>query len=289
MSDALSCAICSAETRPSFFPVHPNFRKFRDQEFHVWRCDGCDSLHTLETVDLDEYYRAAYDFDGAGLNWMVRKLLRGHIIRLERSGLEKEHSILDFGCGSGRFLELLREHGYQNVHGYDAHSPKFRDPSLLERRYDVVFSQDVVEHAVDPWEMLRTMDRLVAPGGLVVIGTPDASGIDPAEAERHVHALHVPFHRHIFSERALSDAGRKLGWTPMRLDRGIHDTWYPAVNHRYRLFYMASWDNTLDSLKPLRTNLRLLIHPLAHFYALFGALVPLKSECQIHFRASAKG
>jgi len=53
------------------------------------------------------------------------------------------------------------------------------------------------------------------------------------------------------------------------------------------MFYMASWDNTVDALlEPPRPNLRLLFHPLSLFYGLFGAFLPAKSDCQIVFQKS---
>jgi 2-polyprenyl-3-methyl-5-hydroxy-6-metoxy-1,4-benzoquinol methylase len=264
-------------------PVRPNLRNLRDERFHVWRCGTCESLHTFETVDLARYYRE-YKFDGGALDWTSRRLLRPHLARLERAGFRRDQSILDFGCGTGKFVQFLQENGYERACGYDAYSPKFKDPSLLEQRYDALFTQDVLEHAEDPWAMLRTFDRLLAPEGLIMIGTPNAAGIDPTKVERFVHSLHVPFHRHILSERALFDVGAKLGWTLVRFYRDAYNTPYPCLNYRYALFYMASWDNTPDSLAQLKPNLRLVFHPLAYFYALFGALVPPKSECQILFR-----
>ena len=62
--------------------------------------------------------------------------------------------------------------------GYDAYAPAFADPAALTRTYDCVVSQDVVEHVADPRALLATFDRLCRPGGVIAIGTPDASGID---------------------------------------------------------------------------------------------------------------
>lgn len=287
----MRCAVCSAETHPALLPVRPNLRSLRHERFHVWRCAGCGSLHTHEVVDLARYYQE-YRFEageGAPLDWPTRRMLRPQLARLERAGVRREHAILDFGCGSGKLVRYLRERGYARACGYDAYAPRFRDPSLLERRWDVVFAQDVLEHAEDPWEMLRTFDRLLVPGGLVLIGTPNAARIDPAQVERYVHSLHVPFHRHILSEGALRDAGARLGWSVVGFHRSVHDTPFPCLNYRYILFYMASWDNTLDALGQLRLNLRLVLHPLAWFYAFFGALVPTGSECQILFRTAGGG
>jgi SAM-dependent methyltransferase len=279
------CDICGADGEAALVPVRPNLRAIRDEQFHVWRCQACGSIHAQETVDLERYYRG-YPRSDDSLDWLSRQFLRSHLRRLRRAGVTRAHSIIDFGCGSGKFVHYLRHKGFNPV-GYDAYVERFKDPAPLERRYDVVYSQDVVEHAEDPAQILEQLDRLVVKGGLIVIGTPNASGIDLAKTEKYVHTLHAPFHRHIFSERALRDAGRRLGWELARFYPHTHNTPIPFLNYRSLLLFLASRDNTIEALGELRPSARQIFHPLFLFYGLFGALVPPKSECQLVFRARA--
>jgi 2-polyprenyl-3-methyl-5-hydroxy-6-metoxy-1,4-benzoquinol methylase len=286
MGEELTCPLCDAKTRAELQPVRPNRRRLQDERFHVWRCGGCRSLHTFEQVDLADYYRDYHNGIVDALDWKFRKLSAPSVKRLERAGARREHSILDFGCGSGKFVTYLKERGFANTHGYDAYVPRFRDPALLDRRYDVIIAQDVIEHAEDAWEMLATFQRIVAPGGLILIGTPNADGIDPARAERFLHSLHVPYHRHIFSERALDLASARLGWRKVHFYGDVSNTRIPFLNYRYAMFFLESWDNNTDALLDLKPNLRLIFHPMAHFYALFGSFFPGHSECQVLFRAA---
>lgn len=288
MSEALLCRICHATTDvvPAEIPqVRVNIRSLRDQRFRVWRCAACESLHTYETVDLDRYYKE-YTFTDDTLDGVSRLFLKGHKKHLEKAGVTRQHSILDYGCGNGKFVQYMRSEGFTQTFGYDAYAPKYRDKATLDRQYDVIFTQDVLEHAEDPWEMLADFDRLLAPGGIILIGTPNATAIDLARPEDFLHALHVPYHRHILSERALLDVGKKLGWELVRFyPHSYHSTFIPFLNYRFAMFYMASWDNTVDALlEPPKANMRLLFHPLSLFYGLFGAFLPAKSDCQIVFK-----
>lgn len=60
----------------------------------------------------------------------------------------RPRSILDFGCGKGALLQMLREK-YPHIHclGYDP-AVKIYD-QLPQQKFDVVFSNDVLEH-VEP-------------------------------------------------------------------------------------------------------------------------------------------
>ena len=67
----------------------------------------------------------------------------------------KPRSILDFGCGKGALLQMIREK-YPHIHclGYDP-AVKIYD-QLPQQKFDVVFSNDVLEtHALNAAERHR--------------------------------------------------------------------------------------------------------------------------------------
>ena len=97
--------------------------------------------------------------------------------------LSKTHSILDFGCGSGRHVLEFRGTGF-NAFGYDtansvnpvpsAELPFFRF-SNDDRRpripwndaaFDLVYSASVFEHVVDYDSTLSEISRVLKPGGV---------------------------------------------------------------------------------------------------------------------------
>jgi SAM-dependent methyltransferase len=101
----------------------------------------------------------------------------------------------------------------EQAEGYDPYSEDFGDPAVLDRGYDFVTAQDVLEHVDDPAAFIASMKRYVAPGGCVVIGTPNADAIDLHHRLDQVGPLHQPYHRHIArrascSGLSLTGAGR---------------------------------------------------------------------------------
>jgi 2-polyprenyl-3-methyl-5-hydroxy-6-metoxy-1,4-benzoquinol methylase len=289
----LRCNICSKEIARDVerASVRSNVRKFREEQFGLWRCPECRSIHAAEEVDLAHYYRS-YPFHNLGeqsVDWMLRAMYKKQLARLKAAGLRPEHHVLDFGCGGGAFLQFLQGEGYEHVFGYDEYSSKYSDKRVLDAKYDVILTQDVLEHVAEPWQLLDQLDALLKPGGAILIGTPNADDIDLHNPESRVHALHQPYHRHIFSRAALHSLGDKLPWTLEHYYPTMYsNTFVPFVNSRFVFHYFRSLDNTLDLVvEPIKaTNLRLWA-PDTLFWALFGGFFAPESDVMVVYRRAA--
>jgi SAM-dependent methyltransferase len=93
--------------------------------------------------------------------------------------------LLDAGCGSGEFLELARKHGWAAT-GFEVSAP---GAALARRRglpvhetlddlpgggFDVATLWNVVDFFARPVEQMQEILRVLAPGGLVFLRTPNA-------------------------------------------------------------------------------------------------------------------
>jgi 2-polyprenyl-3-methyl-5-hydroxy-6-metoxy-1,4-benzoquinol methylase len=280
------CVLCGEQRSDASetASVRSNVRAFRDERFVVWRCSACRSLHAADEVDLDHYYRG-YPVFAAELDWRLHVVYDGMLKRLLAAGLKKEHRILDYGCGKGPLVQFLRLRGYEHAVGWDRYAEGWSDPTVLEGRYDAIVSQDVIEHVEDPLAMLRTLDAMLLPGGFASIGTPDAAALDLQDAESYVHALHLPFHRHILSHDALRSAGERVGWGVERdYDTMYNNTWFPTMNPRFVLHYVRSHDDVFDLVaEPVKLSWKLL-GPATPFFALFGHMFDRHTDIQVVFR-----
>lgn len=83
--------------------------------------------------------------------------------------LPTQFSALDFGCGPGPTLcNLLKQCGGE-VENYDPIF--FPSADLLNKRYEVVTSSEVVEHFKNPKDDWSKLISLVEPGGILAIMT----------------------------------------------------------------------------------------------------------------------
>lgn len=285
MSDPRRCAICGHEGAPSeTAAVRSNVRAFREETFPVWRCAACASVHAGAEVDLDAYY-AAYPVHEVPLDWRTRPMFDLQRRRLMRAGLRRDGRVLDYGAGSGAFLAHLAEARFTSTSGYDPYSKRYSDRAVLTPgAYDCVVSQDVIEHVADPLAFLEEQRELVRRGGLVAVGTPDAAGLDLARPEAFVHALHQPYHRHIFSRDALRAAGEARGLRVVRHYRTMYvNTRWPFINSRFVALVMKAKDDTLDAAIEAPSPRLLLWLPWTLGVGLFGSFFPTPSEMMTIF------
>ncbi|MFQ5410808.1 MAG: class I SAM-dependent methyltransferase [Phycisphaerae bacterium] len=287
----LNCNICGRQVdpdNPAAFAVFPcHVRAFLGEPFRLWRCDGCHTIHCLEIVDLDRYY-AAYPFRAAELTFIWRIFYRNLARRFIRHGLNRRHTLLDYGCGNGLFGDYLRRRGFNGYHGYDPYGPPdgHGDAAVLDRGpFDFLLLQDVLEHVEDPRALLRSMDALLAPGGHILVGTPNADRIDLRRPEVFQNEVHAPYHLHIYTRRVLEDMGRERGWSPVAFyDRSYHDRPWFGMNTRAAKQYQRLIDGSFDAFFDPFDPIRAFTSPRFLFHAVFGYALSYRSDMTILFR-----
>ncbi len=136
-------------------------------------------------------------------------------------------ALLDVGCGNGAFLARMRAFGW-TVTGVEPDA----DAAALARRehnlevftgmleqytapavaFDAVTLNHVIEHAPDPVALVRECERVLAPGGVLVIVTPNVASLGRWFFAGRWRGLEVPRHLCLFTPTALA---RLVGATPL--------------------------------------------------------------------------
>lgn len=99
----------------------------------------------------------------------------------------KNKKLLDYGCGSGYGTHMLSQVA-ENVTGADIseeavdfarkefHSPNLRFMKIAElgnEKFDIITSFQVIEHVPNDYEYTDKLKKLLNPGGVLIISTPD--------------------------------------------------------------------------------------------------------------------
>ena len=146
-----------------------------------------DEARALEFYD--ERYKHDYMKDFSDLYEACRVVIvREMLARL----LGEPRRILDYGCGQGRYIDVVRERSTAPLVGsdisrvaLDTAQRRHPDASFLlmddERvpdgngAFDLIVSVEVLEHVADVDAATREFGRLLAPGGTLVATTPCAN------------------------------------------------------------------------------------------------------------------
>lgn len=270
--------------------IRGNTARFRDSVFNLWQCPACQAIHSTDPVDMADIYSDYPLNSDRTLDVFARGTYRNLLRRLTSEGLEKDHSIIDFGCGNGVFVQFLKEQGYTNVVGYDPFVPAFADPpSPPAGGFDCVIANDVIEHVDSPRQMMAECRDLVRRGGLLYIGTADSEGVqDMADLEGHIMRLHQPFHRVILTQQGLVDLGLALDLELVKTrKRSYMDTLMPFSNYRFLDEFNKAHGHVLDAaLAPDAAGI-VARRPQLLFWALFGYFLPSAMEPSVLWRRPA--
>jgi SAM-dependent methyltransferase len=180
--EAAPCPVCEQTT----------YRwRFNKGGRDIWRCTGC-SLERQWPVpgpgDLARIYESEYS-SGVGqgyLNQTAMNELRARSRLNALEGLAKPGRWLDVGCGGGDFVAAGRARNI-DIQGIDlsqnavaggiARGLPLRCIAIedfpTEQQFDTVTAFDLIEHLADPAECLRQMRKRIAPGGVLILTTPD--------------------------------------------------------------------------------------------------------------------
>ena len=142
-------------------------------------------------------------------------------LRLPASG----GRLLDVGCGNGEYLKRMKRRGWE-VYGVDFDSTAvesaakasieviqgaLEDVTFPDGHFDAMTMSHLIEHLYDPVGTLRHARRLLKPGGLLWIATPNLDSWVHERFKKDWRGLEPPRHIVIFNRASLTLACRKAG------------------------------------------------------------------------------
>lgn len=105
------------------------------------------------------------------------------------------------------------------VAGYEAYAVDCRDREAVEALEiapaQLVIAGEVIEHVDDPGNFLAGLHALVAPGGQLIITTPNAYGLFNVFASLAHREINHPDHVVMFTWRTLTNLASRHGWRPV--------------------------------------------------------------------------
>jgi len=258
---------------------------FSKNGFNLVKCLSCGLVY-VENQPSDEEFKRIYSFKAGYhkcfqsiVSWQTRKQLsfgKRHYEYIKK--YRKKGRILDLGCSAGFFLKAAKENGWETIgidishdtaeiarkrYGLNVLTGILNEGIFPAGYFDVVSMWDVVEHINDPVKTVAIINKILAPGGMLILSTPNIDGLFPKMAYRMSGRMNdwlhpePPHHLFQFSKKTIAKLLETSGFKLLEIyDKRI------SIAYTFKSFKLLEW--------PLK---RLLYFILLIPVSIFGPMV----------------
>jgi len=248
-----NCRICGSSVISSWKKggltrdLRPEDLRISDSQYGLtlplFRCESCGFVFSpnREIANLTRLYEELSDqgYEGSQeprilqMRWLLDKVLEN---------VADVATLLDIGAGTGLLVREARERGIdargvepskalvdyaRTENGIELEQGVYPHPALVGMKFDAVLLVDVIEHVADPMRLLTDCRNALAPGGALVVVTPDVSSLAArmfADKWWHYRLAHVCY----FDRMSLDRAALKADLKPTRWLRA---KWFFSIGY----------------------------------------------------------
>lgn len=272
----------------------------RSGAYDILKCDGCGLGVTTPfpaPQEVAALNRGAYAPEQRAALYSKRahELDRRYSLQLRRiRRYVPAGALLDIGCNIGLFVRAAAAAGFsasgaelneacaaygREKFGLRISSGALEGGDFAPRSFDVVTMFDVLEHAPAPTALLASAGRLLKPGGLLVVQSPNFGSLMAALFRENWRWLTPPDHLYHFTTSALArlltaggfSIAEARTWEPAEDFTGNIYTGWPAESAAWRVFRKLFWLSSLALVPALqRAWWAAGLGGLAEFYSIKG-------------------
>jgi 2-polyprenyl-3-methyl-5-hydroxy-6-metoxy-1,4-benzoquinol methylase len=222
------CLLCKKASVQDVFITKDYFHT--RESFEIRYCRACGIRYTYPQPNKEEiakYYLTekyySHHARPRGLFSMVYQWVRQINVR-HKAGLIHSFSahkgdLLDVGCGSGTFLNVMKKAGWrcsgvevnENARQYvqdglkiDVHEAIDNIPDT-SGQFDVITLWHVLEHFHTPGMVLQQLHKLLRRNGILIVAVPNYDSLDAKWFQSFWAAYDVPRHLYHFNNQSLTE------------------------------------------------------------------------------------
>ena len=285
MSEDFRCNLCDSSK------AHPiPFRYlFKNRYLQLLECDACGlrSIWPRPSDDeITEMYAADYftgsDKETHHMEEEYVKILSAVDYTEGIADMKKRisfGSVLEIGCATGNFLHALKQHGFQvkgielsafavnyakEHFGLSLINQPFDDQLLNkdihENEFDVIIMGDVLEHFTNPTAAMKLAQKILKPGGVLLIQVPGSLNLLSSKMAFTIYKLLgaqktmtiPPYHLTEFTEKSIRSMCQTSGFSKTNIShhikpphtiplRGTFIENFVKKSMQYPNYYLTKW------------------------------------------------
>lgn len=217
--------------------------EFEKHGIPLVKCINCElRFHTKIPSDPNDIYQASEYSVYPKVEVEEHFNYRRNRFGRERIRILEEHCedlfdkmLLDVGCGDGYFLSVAKEKCKhcvglefskhlrdfaQEKTGVTVYNKSLQD--LPERDFNIITMFDVIEHIPDPVQFMQAANKLLAPGGHILIYTPNFDSFSIKVIKNHSSIVDGTEHVILFNHASLEKLGEIVGLEVVHVEtRGL--------------------------------------------------------------------
>lgn len=220
-----SCPVCErTEFAELFFARDQHYGIKGD--YRVVRCKECSlvflnpmlTARQLRDLYPDDYYAYQDNFHTQKWKQPIKKVL-GYYVLSHNPDFSAPGTMLDLGCGSGWFMDGMREQGWTTygvevnegavqrgraIKGLNIFCGTLQEAGFPSELFDYVRLNHSFEHMNCPNETLSEIHRVLKPGGQLFIGVPNVRSLTSRVFKQYWWHLCAPVHPFSYAANTLS-------------------------------------------------------------------------------------
>ena len=211
---------------------------FTDNYFKYYKCKNCSVIFKKKISDefsLKNYYSNILSNDEKTeatpisiLNQIITKILE------KRCNISKNDFILDYGCGSGNLLRILKDKNYKNIYGIEPYNTLNLEKDIAIFRhlkeipenikFDIILMIEVLEHIENPYNILDKLFFRLKKGGYLFLTTPNLNSLKAKFLKFNWKEIQRPSHLILYNKTSLKMLFKKYPISSLTFIKDIYYT-----------------------------------------------------------------